>query len=205
MNMKFKTLIISIILILAIFLIPGCLEKNEDQKKNKEYFSETYNRIPYILNIEHESLNDSSFIIIPAPIQKNKILNLSTFQNNTNFNNHSYEFIDTEHGKGIRITPIPIEDFWIWFTCEPYTVKGPFDIIQTDQFYKVDYPGLSTWSTDGDWGYYWFYSSTNISKLSYRYEYSDCYCFSDKGVKENVDGSGWMKIKNERVQIDMEM
>jgi hypothetical protein len=205
MNIKYKTLIISLMLIFAIFLFPGCLEDDNENGESKKYFSETYNKTPYILRIEHEQSNDSSYIIIPTPVQKNQTLELSTFQNNSDFNNFSFEFIDTEHGKGLRITPIPIGEFWLWFSCEPYTVKGPFDIKQTDQFYKPNYPGLSTWNTDGEWGYYWFYSSSNLTKLSYRYEYSDCYCFSDKGEIENLYSSSWYKIKNERIQIDMEM
>jgi hypothetical protein len=205
MKMKYITLIISIMLILAISLFPGCIDDNKKKEESKEYFSETYNKIPFILNITHEPSNDSSYIIIPAPVQKNKILDLSTFQNNSGYNNFSFEFIDTEYGTGIQISPIPSGEFWLWFSCEPYTVKGPFDIKQTNQFYQSNYPGLSMWNNDGESSYYWFYSSLNISKLTYRYEYSDCYCFSDKGEMENLKGSNWIKIKNERVQIDMEM
>jgi hypothetical protein len=205
MSTKNKTLVISILLILVIILFPGCTENNGGNEEDKKYFSETYSNIPFILKIELETSNDSSYIIIPVPIQNNKTLEISSFQNHSDFNNYSYEFIDTEHGKGLRITPIPTGEFWLWFACESYTVKGPFDIKQTDQFYNSEFPGLSTWNTDGNFGYYWFYSSINLTKFSYRYEYSDCYCFSDKGELENVLGQEWLKMKNNRVQIDMEM
>ena len=70
MNIKYVTLIITVILISAIFLLPGCLENNDDKKKDgdKEYFSETYINIPFILRIKPEMANNSSYIIIPAPI-----------------------------------------------------------------------------------------------------------------------------------------
>ncbi len=105
----------------------------------------------------------------------------------------------------LQISPIPNGNIWLWFDCEPYNVKGPFKIKQTDQFYKPNYPGLSTWNSDGANGYYWFYSNSNITKLSYRFEYSDCYYFSDTGEIENLMSSNWVKIKNLRAQIDMDM
>jgi hypothetical protein len=208
MKINNKPLVISIIIILIFLLFPGCIDlegDNEGSHGGNNYFSESYNKIPYILTIEQKPSNNSSYIIIPAPIQNNKILELSEFQNNSEFNNFSYKFVDTEYGKGLQITPIPTGNFWLWFDCESYTVKGPFDIKQYEQFYKSDYPGLTTWDTDGTNGYYWFYSSSNISKLSYRYELSDCYCFNDKGEIKNIVGSSWVKIKNHRAQIDMEM
>ncbi|MDP6155077.1 MAG: hypothetical protein QGH39_00685 [Candidatus Thermoplasmatota archaeon] len=180
----------------------GCLD---DEKKEKEYFSETYNKIFLNFKIESNEMNNTSYIIIPAPIQNGKTLELSAYQNMTEFHNYSYDYIDTEYGQGIKISPIPSGQFWIWFSCEPYTVTGPFDIKQNVQFYKTGYPGLSTWETDGVSGYYWFFASVNVTGLSFKFEYSDCYFFFDMGMMKNIDLSGWIKVKFEKIQEDMEM
>jgi hypothetical protein len=191
------------LIIVAVTSISGCLNENEDDEK--EYFSETYHKIYFEFEFEHQVTNGSSYAIIPAPVQNGKILNFSDFQNYDGFDNFSYEFVDTEHGKGLKISPAPPDKFWIWFDCDPYTTQAPFSIKQTDQFYRSDYPGLSTWETDGTSAYYWFYCSVNTSTISYKYEYSDCYAFKDMGGNDNLGSSGWFRIKNMRIQEDMPM
>jgi hypothetical protein len=169
-----------------------------------EYYSEAYNKIYFSFNVTVDASNASSYVIIPAPIQNGTILQLSDFQSQDGIDNYSFEFLTTEHGEGIKISPIPDNDFRIWFGCERYTAQGPFDIVQTDQFYKSDYPGLSMWETDGGSGYYWFYCSENVTGISYKYEYSDCYAMSDKGGAESLP-QGWSRIKYMRVQEEMPM
>jgi len=200
MKIVFTTFIV--LLIGVMVASSGCLDEDED---DKEYFSETYNKILLNFKIESDETNNTSYIIIPAPVQNGKTLEISTFQNVIDFHNYSYDYVELEYGKGIRISPIPSGQFWIWFSCEPYTVTGPFDIKQNVQFYKPDYPGLSTWETDGVSGYYWFFTSANVTGLSFKFEYSDCYFFTDMGMLNNIDSSGWIKVKFERTQKDMEM
>lgn len=200
MKIVFTTIIV--LLMGMIVASSGCLDEEND---NKKYFSETYNKIFFNFKIMSPESNNTSYIIIPAPVQNGKPLELSTFQNVTDFHNYSYDYVELEYGKGIRISPIPSGQFWIWFSCESYTVTGPFDIKQNDQFYKADYPGLSTWETDGVSGYYWFFSSVNITGLSFKFEYSDCYFFSDMGMMKNINTSDWIKVKFDRIQKDMEM
>jgi hypothetical protein len=76
---------------------------------------------------------------------------------------------------------------------------------QTDQFYNEDWPGLTLWETDGEAGYYWFYCSENITGITYKYEYSDCYAFADMGSVEDIGTAGWVRTKNMRVQEEMPM
>ena len=201
--MKKQILALLTLVILVITSISGCL--NEENEKDNEYFSETYHKIYFEFEFEYQVSNASSYAIIPAPIQNGKTLVFSDNQYNNEFDNYSYEVIDTEYGKGIRISPIPPNTFRIWFDCAPYTAQAPFNLKQTDQFYKSDYPGLAMWETDGESAYYWFYCSVNITEISYKYEYSDCYAFSDLGGVDNMETSGWVKTKYERVQEEMPM
>ncbi len=197
-----KYLLTLLVLMIVIMISLSIWLNNDD---DNEYFSETYDKIYYSFNITHNTSNVSSYVIIPAPFQNGKTLEFSDFQNNKEFNNYSYEYIDTDYGEGIKISPIPTNNFWIWFECDSYTVQAPFDIKQTDQFYRSDYPGLSTWETDGESAYYWFYSSENITEISYKFEDSDCYAISDMGEVDNIGKSGWIKTKYMRVQEEMPM
>ncbi len=201
-SMKIQSILIILLLTGIMVTSSGCLD---EEKKDKEYFSETYNKLLLNFKIESDNINNTSYIIIPAPIQNGRTLELSTFQNVTDFHNYTYDYVDTEYGKGIRISPIPSGQFWMWFSCDPYTVKGPFDIKQNVQFYKSDYPGLSTWETDGESGYYWFFNSVNITGLKFKIEYADCYYFFDMCMIKNIDTAGWIKLRYERKQMDMEM
>lgn len=209
--MRIKIITIIVLWLLIIITIAGCIntdnENDKDGDKKDDYFSETYDRVYFEFNFEFESIssNNSSYVIIPRPIQNNEPLELAEYQDNTAFDNYTYNYIDTEHGKGLKIEPAPSGKFWLWFSCEPYTVKGPFDIKQNVQCYNPEYPGLSTWETDGTAGYYWFYSSIDITKLFYKYWLSDCYYFMDMGGVDNGHASGWMKLKYMRVQEDMPM
>ena len=170
MKIGLTTFVLLLIVLMAANV--GCLD---DKKDGKEYFSETYDKIFLNFNIKSNEINNTSYVIIPAPVQNGKTLELAPFQNMTDFQNYSFEHVDTEHGKGVRISPIPQGQVWIWFSCEPYTAKGPFDIKQNVQCYKTGYPELSTWETDGTSGYYWFFSSVNVTALNFKFEYSDCY------------------------------
>jgi len=194
-----------LVLISVLFAsVSGCIKDAEDEEES-DYFSETYTKIPMSFRFDSKQSGNDSYVIIPAALQHGRILNLSEFQNMSEHSNFSYDIVDTEYGNGLRISPIPQGDFFIWFETDPYTAKGPFNIRQDAQFYQTDWPGLSTWETDGDHGYYWFFCSENITGLWFRFEYSDCYFFTDSAMIMDLETNGWIKVQFQRTQMDMEM
>jgi len=201
--MKIKVFAIAFAVVVTVGVLSGCIGENGDEEN--ENFSETYTQIMFTFEVRPTNPNETSHIIIPAPVQNGKTLDLWEKQYYPGFENLSIEFVDTEKGSGIKIAPVPSEKVWLWFECEPYTCQAPFDIDQTEQYYESEYPGLSTWETDGEKGYYWFYSDGEIDDISFVYEYSDCYGLRDKGSLE-LDGSqGWVKTEYTRVQELMPM
>jgi hypothetical protein len=201
--MKTKIFILTVLSIFLIALFSGCTEDGDDG--DDEYFKESYRMIYYSFEIGGaEDLNETEYIIIPAPIQNGRTLELAESQFYTGFENLTIETIETEYGTGIKISPIPTDKVWLWFSCDIYTTQAPFDIKQNEQFYSPEYPGLSQWETDGEASYYWFYSSTNVTSISLKYEYSDCYGFADMVMYEDVS-SGWIRLNYTRVQELMPM
>jgi hypothetical protein len=202
--MKKELLSIIVLIIVILLSFSGCLG-SDDSGDDNDYFKETYHRINLSFKIDCSESNESSYVIIPAPLQNGLTLEFAEFQNNDELNNYSYEFIETEYGDGLKISPIPENEFLIWFACEPYSAQAPFELKQTEQFLKPEYPGLSMWEADTESGYYWFYSSENTTGISYKYEYSDCYALSDKGGTDGAEPAGWIRTKYMRVQEEMPM
>jgi len=202
--MKIMIVISQALIIFLMMTSSGCTEKDEAEEQ-QDYFSETYSKAPLDFRFETNLSDNNSHVIIPVAMQNNRYLNLSEFQTMSDYANFSYTIVDTNYGKGVKISPIPQGEFTIWFDTDQYTVTGPFQIQQNVQYYQSNYPGLSTWETDGEHGYYWFYCSENVTELSFRFEYSDCYFFSDSAMISDLGSDGWIRVQFQRTQMDMEM
>jgi hypothetical protein len=194
-------IIIGVIIVVSLLLGTGLFILSILPKKT-EWNRFTWDAIGMRIYVHGGNVTNSSYLIIPAPIQHNKTLEFTKNQSDEwKMKNYTFTCVDTEKGKGIKIQPIP-DDIYFSFSCEPYEVYNPGSLPQTNQFIDDSYPGLSTWETNGNSSYYWFYCSSNITSLEFFYIYCPYYDLVDHGYIDHVETAGWLKISYYRRWTD---
>ena len=195
--MKKNVVILIVLLSLVSFSLSGCLNNSDDNGNDNENGSNTViqdlNEVWYsFVNYDDKTnLPNSSYLIIPLIVQNENVIEISLNElsvietrESSLISDFKFKTIDTEYGKGLKVTPIPTrKDFSTTKDCTNFelNVSNPSKSRNIPFFSLQDNFESPTW----------IFTTHNISSF-----YMELIYYDDYKIAISTDlKSGWQQYE----------